>query len=389
MDGIQYADGFDAPDRLAFGLAAGQLLTVAAGALLAFAIAHLPLPGALTIPCAVAVAAIAAGLGWLRFSGRGALDWAVFATRHLAFPRTGIVRLGETREREAPLQDKSQPGGAKILSLRTRLVSATTLGVPDAMDRPSMGMDHRGAHRLAFFSLKGGTGRTTLAVEVAAALAAQASARELQGVALVDLDLRSASVGARLGLAAAGIVDYATSAPDGRRVGDVLLTHSSGVRVVLGPSHPVSPDWPVTPAVVREALRGLELGGASTVILDLSPELSTLTRAALQAVDEVIVVFVPTASGIHDAYRTTQQLRALGVRDRLRYAVNRARGCIDVSEAMTDLDGELIAEIPEDVAIVEAENAHRPLVLDADGRAAIELRRLARRVLRVSPSAVR
>ena len=66
MDGIQFADGFDAPDRLAFGLAAPQLITVVAGCLLGFALLHAPLPGLLTVPLALILVLGAAALGWVR-----------------------------------------------------------------------------------------------------------------------------------------------------------------------------------------------------------------------------------------------------------------------------------------------------------------------------------
>ena len=115
--------------------------------------------------------------------------------------------------------------------------------------------------------------------------------------------------------------------------------------------------------------------------MDVAPQLDGLTRAALHAADEILVVMVPTASGVQDAYRTTEQLRHLGLRN-LRYVVNRARGAVDVSVAMADLGGVVAAEIPEDLALVDAENHHRPEALHGRSAAAMELRRLARRALR-------
>ena len=38
MDQIEFADGFDTPDTLAFGLGAGQLMVVMAGALAAYSL---------------------------------------------------------------------------------------------------------------------------------------------------------------------------------------------------------------------------------------------------------------------------------------------------------------------------------------------------------------
>lgn len=385
MDGIQFADGFDAPDRLAFGLAAPQLITVVAGCLLGFALLHAPLPGLLTVPLALILVLGAAALGWVRLGGRPALEWALFAAAYVLRPRSGNLVF---RTAAFPSTIDPQPAappapvlGSNIVELRRRWPEWTP-GARPAAPRTALG---RGARRLVFYSLKGGTGRTTLSTEVAAWLASCGSA----DCVLVDCDMRSASVAGRLGMAQPGFVEYAISPPDDRRVDDFLAEHASGLRVLLGPGKPADPCWPVTPAVLREVLRELDLGGARTVVVDVSAELSDVTRAALRAADDVMIVVVPTSTGIQDAYRTTELLRALGLRDRLRYVVNRARHAVDVSVAMHDLGGDIIAEIPEDPAIVEAENRHSPAVLSASSGAGLELRRLAARMLPATNVAAR
>jgi MinD-like ATPase involved in chromosome partitioning or flagellar assembly len=126
-------------------------------------------------------------------------------------------------------------------------------------------------------------------------------------------------------------------------------------------------------------LRELDMEGFDLVVLDVSPDLSPLTTAALFACDDVFVVVVPTAGGVQDAYRSTEALRRLGLRHQLRYIVNRSRPGTDLTEPMADLGGQLIGDIPEDDSVVSAENAHRLVGLDESGPAAIALRRLARR----------
>src|ERR1700722_12282997 len=92
MDQIEFADGFDRPDTLAFGLGAGQLAVVMGGALAAYSLMRSPLPPAMADPAAVVLAATAAALGWLRIAGRPALDWAVFAGLFWMRPRRGTTR---------------------------------------------------------------------------------------------------------------------------------------------------------------------------------------------------------------------------------------------------------------------------------------------------------
>ena len=92
MDQIEFADGFDRPDTIAFGLGAGQLAVVMVGALAAYSLVRSPLPPAIADPVAAVLAVGAAGLGWLRVAGRPALDWAVFAGLFWMRPRRGTVR---------------------------------------------------------------------------------------------------------------------------------------------------------------------------------------------------------------------------------------------------------------------------------------------------------
>ena len=62
-----------------------------------------------------------------------------------------------------------------------------------------------------------------------------------------------------------------------------MITHASGARVLLGPQRAVNPEWPVTPALLREVLRELDMEGFDLVVLDGPPDLSPLTTAAPRA----------------------------------------------------------------------------------------------------------
>jgi MinD-like ATPase involved in chromosome partitioning or flagellar assembly len=184
----------------------------------------------------------------------------------------------------------------------------------------------------------------------------------------------------RLGTPEKTLLDFALASPDERSVVDFMVTHASGARVLLGPQRAVNPEWPITPALLREVLRELDMESFDLVVLDVSPELSPLNTTAICACDDAFVVVVPTAGGVQDAYRSTEALRRLGLRQQLRYIVNRSRPGTDLSEPMADLGGQLIGDIPDDESVISAENAHRLVGLDETGPAAIALRRLARRV---------
>ena len=113
---------------------------------------------------------------------------------------------------------------------------------------------------------KGGTGKTLVSTNLAVALA-----RRDQRVILVDLDLQFGDVGLALGLVPERtIYDLAKAGPpyDHDKLERHLTTHSSGVKVLLGPTRP---------------------DHASAISVDLLRE----TYAALRTMSDVVIVDTP------------------------------------------------------------------------------------------------
>jgi MinD-like ATPase involved in chromosome partitioning or flagellar assembly len=111
--------------------------------------------------------------------------------------------------------------------------------------------------------------------------------------------------------------------------------------------------------------------------MDIGADLGAVTTWVLSAAHDIFLVMAPTASGVQDAYRTTEALRRLGLGHKLRYVVNRARGVPDLSEVMGDLGGRIACVVPEDVTVQDAENHHRIAALESGGPAAAALHDLA------------
>jgi MinD-like ATPase involved in chromosome partitioning or flagellar assembly len=251
--------------------------------------------------------------------------------------------------------------------------------------------------RITFFSLNGGAGRTTLATEVACILAARGRHLAADGtvrplnVALLDLDLRSASISVRLGIPHPTLADYVTRGAEPAHLDACMVRHPSGVHALLGLPKPIaSGTGALEPARVAEIVHRLERDGAQFVIVDVAADLDAVTTWVLSAVHDIFVVLTPTAGGVQDAYRTTAALRRLGLGHKLRYVVNRARGDVDLSEVMGDLGGRIAAVIPYDPAIEESENNHRITALDQHSAAASALHDLAAHLYpSLSPAAQR
>lgn len=300
--------------------------------------------------------------------------------------RGAVVHLPFGRAAHTPAREPHDPelGGAHGVVLTDAEPPPVFVGAP---------------RRLTFFSLKGGAGRTTLATEVACILAARGRHRSHDGVvrplqvALLDLDLSSATVAVRLGIAHPTLADYLARGGDPDQLDSCMVRHRSGVHVLLGPPKPVaSGPAAVEPARVAEIVHRLERDGAHFVVIDVGADLGAVTTWVLSAVHDVFVVMAPTASGVQDAYRTTEALRRLGLGHKLRYVVNRARSTPDLAEVMGDLGGRIAAVIPEDHSVEDAENNHRIVALDGSSPAATALHDLAALVypsLSASPSRAR
>lgn len=429
MRGTRFADGFDRPDVIAFGLTAPRLLVAVLSGLAAYASVH-----GLESPLgwvAATVIVIAGSLTvWGRVQGRVISEWVALGALHITSRRQRTLVVTRQPQVAAPAPPNPPPARPASIQPRswrdwleddpqtavetaptptidtrraTPLVVLPTPGNAETRDttepqpapsivplRPEASeaipvspapnarlaaaaapapMFIGATRRIVFFSLNGGTGRTTIATELACVLASRGRHQRPDGtpasqlqVALLDLDTRSANISIRLGLTGRGLWDYLTDPADSEAdVRDFLLRHSSGARVLLGAPKPLGSSAPVSTTRLNRLIRDLDSDGTQFTIIDIAADLGAVTMWALDIAHDVIVVLTPTARGLQDAYRTTEFLRRAGLRHKLSYVVNRGRGAADFSEAMADLGGRIIGELPHDTAVDESETTHRLL----------------------------
>jgi MinD-like ATPase involved in chromosome partitioning or flagellar assembly len=454
---IQIADGFDEPERIAFGLGAPQLGVTVTMAVVIYLLLHTSVTPLLTVPVSLVLALLTACLAWGRYEGRPLLDWAWFAIlfytssrwrqarKTLEIVAEPVVDVVETTTPtasapqdwrhwlEAPTPEP-QVVASKVVELdRTPLVvlpNATVASdhanaedeipsdeeIEDSIDpaniRPVKGTKPElmvadtdqqlyapesnqapapifvgAARRIAFFSLSGGSGKTTLACEVAAYLANRGRARKTDEspslplkVALLDFDLQSASTAIRLGIPQPTLWDYLVTAGANVSLLDkFMVTHSSGLTVLLGPSKPLVTTT-MSPEQIDDIVNRLERDGQQFIVFDLARDLSPTTLHALDLVHDIYLVVGPTATGVQDLYRTTEALRRHGLGHKLRYVINRAKGKQQFDEVMSDLRSTITATIPEDSGIPDAENHHRVASLSGHSPAADAIADLAARV---------
>ncbi len=178
-----------------------------------------------------------------------------------------------------------------------------TLSEPGPPVPPSSpGRDGSGAsvgHILTVFSPKGGTGCSTLAINLAVALAQQKQGNK---VALVDASLQFGDIAVLLNLQVSrSIVDLVPHIDelDDELLETVLVKHGSGVKALLAPPRPELADQ-VSPTLVEKVLTGLR-NLMSYVVVDTSSVVSDITLTALDAADRIVLVTTPDIPSIKDA----------------------------------------------------------------------------------------
>jgi pilus assembly protein CpaE len=186
---------------------------------------------------------------------------------------------------------------------------------------------------IAFAHGKGGVGATTLAANVAAALAT-----DDRSVVLIDLNLQFGTAAMFFDLRPrATIVEFARG--DITRVTEedfaqFLADHKSGVRVLAAPPSPEEAEL-VSVGAVQQAI-DLARGGRDAVVLDLAAKLDEITLAALDVTDIVCVVAAPHLAALRSTSDTLAMLTRIGISDeRILVALvrNTAKGIDDAGVA--------------------------------------------------------
>ena len=164
---------------------------------------------------------------------------------------------------------------------------------------------------LTFSRATGGAGATTLAVNVAHALAC--SQRETK-VCLIDLDLQFGAVALQLDLEPTrGLFDIAQARQsfDPSLFLSSLVEHRSGLRVLPSPSAPLSLEA-LRPAVVN-ALLELARVEFDYVIVDLPCALTGWTETVLSHSDLVYLVTQPTLPAVWQLRRLLDAVEGFGL----------------------------------------------------------------------------
>jgi pilus assembly protein CpaE len=222
----------------------------------------------------------------------------------------------------------------------------------------------RGGRVITVFSAKGGCGKTTLATNLAAALADANKG----SVALLDLDLSFGDVAIALQLFPSHTIADAVPIGedlDGPALLSLLTPHRSGLQALVAPMEPSAADSIDTALVVH--IVDLLKAEFDYVIIDTPPALDDNVLAAFDRSDVVALLATLDIPALKNLKLTLETLELIGFpRDRLKIVLNRSDSKVGLALAEVEktLKAPIVAQIPSSRDVPASTNRGVAIVSD-------------------------
>jgi pilus assembly protein CpaE len=308
----------------------------------------------------------------------GHLDCILHATGSSSFPETEIATIREhTRvpviivasgEASTLLDDALSADVSDVLLLPV-LTENVVFAIRKATHAPrrAASSEKREGRIITVFSPKGGTGKTVIATNLAAALAKQDGRRTL----LLDLDLQFGDAAIMLGIEPEKTIFDFVNAPgelDPDKLAGYTTKHKSGLDILPAPLRPEDAE------LVTEAKLGrlLEVARAcyDVIVVDTSPFFHGPMLATLDRTDELLLVCsldVPTLKNVRLALSTLEMLSF--PQQRVSIVLNRANSKVGMKQREVEaaLEQKVRYEVASDRAVPLSVNKGAPAVLAEPG----------------------
>lgn len=222
--------------------------------------------------------------------------------------------------------------------------------------------DVRQGRLICVLGPKGGAGKTLVSSNLGVALAEAG-----QSVAIVDLDLQFGDVALCLGLGPERTfydLALAGGSLDAQKLDAYLMTHSSGVRVLLAPTRPDQASS-VSVELIRDVYGSLR-STFDAVIVDTPPGFTAEVIATIDAASDLIMVGMLDALSLKNTKLGLETLELMGCEpSMIRLVLNRAQSQVGISQSdVANVLGRAPdVMIPSDREIPRAVNEGVPITL--------------------------
>ncbi|MBI5929157.1 MAG: response regulator [Chloroflexi bacterium] len=276
----------------------------------------------------------------------------------------------------ANVREQYRQGATSASPERTKATTSGALG------------SKRAGHIIAVYSPQGGVGKTTLATNVAAGLM-----REDTRVLLIDCDLEFGDLAVFLYLQSnLSVVDLgkAVEELDPDLIENVLMTHASGLRVLLGPARLDDVDETnlLTPEVFEQIVQHLAANFDFT-ILDMRVRLDRLAARLFNLADRILLVGTPTLPTVKSCRQVLEVLDGEFGPEKTIFVMNRVTDPrekigLPLEDIERSLKRQIEARIPlDEKTMTSAVNQGVPVVAKGRGKSPakeiIDLAELVRR----------
>ena len=217
---------------------------------------------------------------------------------------------------------------------------------------------------ITIFSTKGGVGKTTLASNIAVAIVRETKKR----VAILDLDLQFGNMGVFLNVLIKNtIMDLVkeTSDFDSKLVEEYMISHYSGVKVLLAPTKPEYAEF-ITSVHIERIIKSLK-ETYHYIIIDTPTNLNEVTLTALDLADKILFVSgldLPTIKNTKDGIGIMESLHYS--KEKLHIVVNKSTEQFGIKNKDFEetVKYPIWASIPEDSqTVITSINKGFPFVL--------------------------
>jgi pilus assembly protein CpaE len=237
--------------------------------------------------------------------------------------------------------------------------------IPAATPVPAAGPPAaRRGRVLTMFAAKGGSGKTMLAVNLAATLADRGHRR----VCILDLDLAFGDVAIAMQLFPAHTIADAVPLNgqiDSSAVAAMLTQHSAGLSAIVAPTEPSTAEA-IHPELIARLLDVLR-DEFDYIVVDTAGAFDDQVMAVLDVSDLITLIVTPDVPALKTLKITVETLIELGYpRDRLRLVLNRSDSRVGISHAEVEKTAvmPLAGQIPSSRDVPASVNRGVPIVQD-------------------------